>query len=237
MKKTGIALTMMTALFSAGPAFAGGAVTGGATLPEQIVQEGTQVEQLAKQAESVQEQIQEVVNQLQNLQSLGQGFNSSVFGQLEGDIQQLIQINEQANSLSYAGQNITGQLQQEYPGASASLSNLSTDYQTWNTTTNQDMQNLLQEQHLASNQFTSQDQAMQYIEQEAQSATGRMEVEQAAVAASNLTTKAIHTLAQTTMTAEDEQVALEKQKKAQDNASSQAVATGMFGGFTNGNFF
>jgi len=233
MKKVLIVLATSAALGVATPAFAGGGLTGGATLPEQITQEVTLTSQLAKQAEQLQEQIQMVVNQLKNLESLGQGFNQQVFGQLTGDIQQLMQVFNQANALSYAGQNIGVQLAQEYPGAGSAITNLSQYYQNWNNTTNQDMQDLLQAQGLEASQFQSQDQAMQYIEQQAQSATGRMEVEQAAVAAANLTTKAIHSMAQTTAAAEDAQVAYEKQKKAEHNATVKALQQSLFGGFNN----
>ncbi|MCE5388673.1 MAG: P-type conjugative transfer protein TrbJ [Acidithiobacillus sp.] len=233
MKKLLIAIATSAALGIAPAAFAGGGLTGGATLPEQIAQEVTLGDQLAKQAEQLQEQIQMVVNQLKNLQSLGQGFNQQVFGQLTGDIKQLMGVFNQANALSYAGQNIGTQLAQEYPGAGTAVDNMQKYFQEWNDTTNTDVQDAIQAQGLEVSQFESQDQAMQYIEQKAQTATGRLEVEQAAVAASNITTKAIHSMGQELAAVQDEKIAYEKQKKAENDATIKAVQQSLFGGFNN----
>lgn len=61
MKKMQIrgALLMLVAIIAPVPALAGGAMTGGATLPEQIVQEATAGEQLGKQAQEVVTQIEQ----------------------------------------------------------------------------------------------------------------------------------------------------------------------------------
>ncbi|MBU2819899.1 hypothetical protein HF288_00850, partial [Acidithiobacillus caldus] len=70
-RKGGLAL-VLALLLSSPMAFAGGAVTGGATLPEQIVQEGTEVQQLAKQAEEVSTQIEQYANMIQRYQNMVQ---------------------------------------------------------------------------------------------------------------------------------------------------------------------
>ncbi len=244
MKKTWIALATTAALFSAGPAFAGGAVTGGATLPEQIVQEGTQVEQLAKQADEVSTQIEQYANMVQryenmvqNTLDMPQAMFDKVWNPLVGSIQKLEGIYSQAQALGYAGQNIGSQLAQEYEGAGASIADLSKNYSNWNNTTNTVMADTLQSFHLSDQEFATEDGAMKAIQSEAATATGRAQIAGAAVAAANVTTKAIQQLAQITENGNRAVLAYKRQQKADDNASSQAVATGMFGGFTNGTIY
>ena len=69
---------------------------------------------------------------------------------------------------------------------------------------------------------------MQAINAEAATAKGRAQVAGAAVAAANVTTKSIQQLEQITMAGEDAQIAYEKQKKAEKNATAKAVANGLF---------
>lgn len=221
------------------PAFASGVIAG-ATFPQQIVHEATSVESLAKQAEEVSTQISQYANMVQRYENMLQNtltmpistFNQ-IWNPLVGSINKLEGIYNQAQALGYAGQNIGAQLAQEYQGAGASIKNLSQNYANWNNSTNTVMQDTLQSFGLAANDFSTEDQSMQTIQQEAATAQGRAQVAGAAVAAANVTTKAIQQLAAITENGERAQIAYEKQKKAQANATGKLVADGLFAPGTN----
>ncbi|MGC9215831.1 P-type conjugative transfer protein TrbJ [Acidithiobacillus sp.] len=238
-KSTAVIVSAILALLPAS-AFAGGAVTGGATLPEQIVQEGTAVQQLAKQAEEVSTQISMYANDIQryenmvtNTLDMPAGVFAQIWNPLVGSIQKLTSIYNQAQALGYAGQNIGAQLAQEYQGAGNSIKNLSQVYANWNQTTNTDMEDALESQHLAAQNFATQDQSMETILNAAKTAQGREQVAAAAVAAANVTTKAIQQLEQITMAGQDAVLAYQRQEKAQKNVSDQLAADGLFSGGTN----
>ena len=170
-------ITLATAIAIAlAPASAlAGTLTGGATMPEQIVQEVTAVQQLAQQAQEVQQQIQMVYNQAMNLKNLPTQMWSSV----SGDLNNLVNIAGQAQGLSYASQNIASQFTQTYPAASSIGNNYGQQMQTWTTDTNGQIQSMLAQNHLQANQFASQQSALQAIQNASQSAGGRMQVLQA----------------------------------------------------------
>ncbi|MBU2816817.1 P-type conjugative transfer protein TrbJ, partial [Acidithiobacillus ferrooxidans] len=155
----------------------------GATFPEQIVQEATSVEQLAKQAQEVTTQISMYANDIERYQNMvtntldmPASMFARIWNPLVGSIQKLTSIYSQAQALGYAGQNIGAQLAQEYQGAGSSIQNLSSVYANWNQTTNTDMEDALQSQHLAAANFATQDSSMQTIQNEAQTAQGREQV-------------------------------------------------------------
>ncbi|MCR2830538.1 P-type conjugative transfer protein TrbJ [Acidithiobacillus ferrooxidans] len=152
-----------------------GTLTGGATMPEQIVQEITAVQQLAQQAQQVQEQIQMVYQQAMNLKNLPTQMWSSV----SGDLNNLVNIAGQAQGLSYASQNIASQFSQTYPAASSIGNNYGQQMRTWTTDTNGQIQSMLQQNNLQASQFASQQSALQAIQNASQSASGRMQVLQA----------------------------------------------------------
>ncbi|OCX73007.1 P-type conjugative transfer protein TrbJ [Acidithiobacillus thiooxidans] len=221
------------------PAFAVSEVAG-ATFPEQIVQEATSVQQLAKQAQEVTTQISMYANDIERYQNMvtntlnmPAAMYAKIWNPLVGSIQKLTSIYSQAQALGYAGQNIGAELAQEYQGAGRSIQNLSSVYANWNQTTNTDMEDALESQHLAAQNFATQDASMQTIQNEAQTAQGREQVAAAAVAAANVTTKSIQQLEQITMAGEDAQIAYLKQKKAEKNVTAQEAADGLFSGGTN----
>jgi P-type conjugative transfer protein TrbJ len=233
-----VMLSVSLALLPA-PAFAVSEVAG-ATFPEQIVQEATSVQQLAKQAQEVTTQISMYANDIERYQNMvantlnmPAAMYAQIWNPLVGSIQKLTSIYSQAQALGYAGQNIGAELAQEYQGAGSSIQNLSSVYANWNQTTNTDMEDALESQHLAAQNFATQDASMQTIQNEAQTAQGREQVAAAAVAAANVTTKSIQQLEQITMAGEDAQIAYLKQKKAEKNVTAQEAADGLFSGGTN----
>ena len=212
----------------------------GATFPEQIVQEATSVQQLAKQAQEVTTQIDMYANDIERYQNMvtntlnmPAAMYAQIWNPLVGSIQKLTSIYSQAQALGYAGQNIGAELAQEYQGAGSSIQNLSSVYANWNQTTNTDMEDALESQHLAAQNFATQDASMQTIQNEAQTAQGREQVAAAAVAAANVTTKSIQQLEQITMAGQDAVLAYQRQKKAEKNVTAQEASDGLFSGGTN----
>jgi P-type conjugative transfer protein TrbJ len=220
---SGIAILAALIVLAPGPALAG-TLTGGATMPEQVVQEVTALTQYVAEAQQLHMQIQMVYNEALNLENLPQNFAS----QMNGELSQLTSLVGQGNSLSYAGQNITAQFQQEYPSWSPSQ-NFGQDYQNWYGTTNQDISNALQAQHLNAQNFATQDQALQSIESASQSAPGRMKVLQAGNQISAMEVKSLQHLQQITMAESDAQLAYEKQKISEENATKQATTQWLLG--------
>lgn len=192
-------ITTVVLLATSAPAFAGGAVTatvGGATLPEQIVQEVTAMESVAKQAQEVESQIQMVANQAQNMVRLP----IQLWQSATGPIGQLIQVANEAQGLSYAAQNIAGTFQQEYgSGPGVLMPNYTESLQQWTQNTNSQIQAALQQFGLQSSQFSTQQAALQAVQNESQSATGRMAVLQAANQIAGMEVNQIQGLQQTIM--------------------------------------
>ncbi|MHB8549457.1 MAG: P-type conjugative transfer protein TrbJ [Acidiferrobacterales bacterium] len=186
-------LTLSTA-----PAFAGGATfcVNCSSWMEQLVEEGTFIEQLAKQAEQLRAQIETVYNQVRNLQGLPFDLWSSV----QGDVQQLIQIAAQAQGVGYASQNVVGAFQQTYGANAAQIPpHYLQTLQQWTTDTNSQVQAALEQYHLDAGQFGSTQGALQGVEDASQSAAGRMQVLQAANQISGLEVNQLQQLRQETM--------------------------------------
>ncbi len=108
-------------------AFAG-AATGGATLPEQIVQEGTLVEQLARQAQEVETQISQYENMVQNMVNLP----GSLLGQIEQPVDQMIQVASQAQELATNAVNIANQFENLNPDLTPSADGMQTYINDYN---------------------------------------------------------------------------------------------------------
>nr|MBU2747856.1 P-type conjugative transfer protein TrbJ [Acidithiobacillus montserratensis] len=224
----GSLLTMLPA-----PAFAVSEIAG-ATFPEQIVQEGTSIEKLAKQAESYATQIQQYANQLQqyenmvqNTVDMPQATFDQIWNPLVGTIQKLQGVYSQAQALGYAGQNIGATLAQEYQGAGASIQNLSQNYANWNATTNQTMKDTLESFHLADLATATEDQALTKIQHQAATAKGRANVAGAAVAASTVIVKSLQSLQQITENGQRAVLAYDKQKKAEENVDNATAGTAL----------
>lgn len=206
--------------FALSPAFAfAGTLTGGATFPEQIVQEVTEVQQLAQQAQQVQEQIQMVYQQAMNLKNLPTQMWSSV----SGDLNNLVNIAGQAQGLSYASQNIASQFTQTYPAASSIGNNYGQQMQTWTTDTNGQIQSMLQQNHLQANQFASQQSALQAIQNASQSAGGRMQVLQAGNQIAGMEVNQIQQLQQEIMAGNSAMGSYEAQRVNQQQQATNSV--------------
>lgn len=91
-------------------AFAGGGATGGATLPEQLVQESTLSNQLGQQSAMVNEQLQTVYNQLYNMQQLNPAAILQMTGMPLQSLGQLVGLMQAVQQSQYAYMGLSTQL-------------------------------------------------------------------------------------------------------------------------------
>ncbi len=190
--------TAVVLAFLSVPAFSGGATycVNCSTIFEQIAEEGTAVEQLAKQAAQLQEQIQVAYDEARNLQ----GLPLQQWRTVQGQVDQLIQIAAQAQGLGYGSQDIVGEFQRTY-GADAGT--VPTDYlhtlQHWTSDTNSQIVATLEQYHLDAGRFVSSQGALQAVEDASQTSAGRMQVLQAANQISGMEVNQIELLRQETL--------------------------------------
>jgi P-type conjugative transfer protein TrbJ len=169
-----ITILVAPLLASPAPSYASGAIAG-ATLPEQIVQELTLVEQYATQAQQLQAQFQMVYDQARNLMSLP----VQLWQSAAAPLQQLVQLVGNAQGLSYASQNTVAAIQQQYGAPNAVLANYANSLQQWTSNLNSQVAAVLQQYGLHAADFQTTQSALQQIQDASQSATGRMQVLQA----------------------------------------------------------
>lgn len=175
-KKTVLAAAVSFAMVTPVVSFAG-TMTGGATFPEQIVQEVTAVESLAKQAESVENQIQMVYNQALNLEQVP----IQLWDSVTAPISQLMNVVQKAKGLAYSAQNIGANFNNLYGNGMPPLgSGYSQSLSSWNKNTDDQVKSMLQQFHLQANQFSSVQSGTKALVDAGQSASGRMAVLQAA---------------------------------------------------------
>ncbi|MGO9445706.1 MAG: P-type conjugative transfer protein TrbJ [Thiobacillaceae bacterium] len=146
-----------------------------ASLPEQIVQEGTLINQLTQTITQTSQQLQMLVNQIKNLQSLP----TQLWPNISSQIAQLINIAGQAQGLTYASMNTASQVQMQYGNASARLPNYSQSLQQWTTNLNSQVASILRQYGFEANNFSTEQSALQGIQNASQSAVGRLQVLQA----------------------------------------------------------
>ncbi|MGO9443745.1 MAG: P-type conjugative transfer protein TrbJ [Thiobacillaceae bacterium] len=170
-------LAALLASYPIAPAFAGGGGFNplGATLPEQIVQEGTLINQLTQTITQTSQQLQMLMNQIKNLQSLP----TQLWPNIGSQLSQLINIAGQAQGLTYASMNTASQVQMQYGNTSTLLPNYTQKLQQWTTNLNSQVATILQQYGLEANNFGSEQSALQAVQTASQSAVGRMQVLQA----------------------------------------------------------
>ena len=227
LKKCILALVAMATL-GAAPAHATGMIAG-ATFPEQIVQEMTLVEQYATQAQQLQAQFQMVYNQAMNLKNLP----TQMWPNVSGQLQSLVNLIGQAQGLTYAAQNTAAGVQQQY-GVNGQ------DYQTnlsqWNGNLTSQIRQALNSFGLQAQDFQTQQQALQQIQNASQSATGRMQVMQAGNQIAGLMVNQLQGLQQTIMTNGQVQMNAIGAKNAQDLQKNQ-INQSFLNGSTGAGFY
>jgi len=195
MKKQNIRGFVLAALVALSPVTAlGGTLTGGATLPEQIVQEVTAVQAQTSGAERLVEQIQQYENMVQNMVTLPQG----MIGQIMQPIDQLYGLVGQAEALSTNGQNLANQFQNLNASFNPQLtSEYTTKYESITQGLDNAINTALQTANLNPQNFATQAQAQQAISQALANPNSRNALLQGAVAAGQATVSSLTQLQQT----------------------------------------
>ena len=224
MKKLKMSIAVSLALVCGGvPVLSdAGTLTGGATMPEQIVQEGTAIEQLMKQAEAVQLQIQQVTDAAQNLEQVP----NQMWQPAAQDLNQLAQIESQAQGLSMAGQNISSTFAQQYPQYSSTSASTIGQYQQWSQNLLNSTQGALATQNMSTQDFQNNAQSLQTIENEPVS--GRLQALQVGnQIAGNVATslQQLGTMAAAQMHAQDAYMANRQQSQNASVSNNQKWAT------------
>lgn len=211
-----LAAAVSLAMVAPDVAFAG-TLTGGATMPEQIVQEVTAVESLAKQAESVENQIQMVYNQSLNLEQVP----IQLWDSVTAPISQLMNVVQTAKGLAYSAQNIGTNFNNLYGNGMPPLgSSYSQSLSSWNTNTDDQIKSMMRQFHLQANQFSSVQSGTEALVNAGQSASGRMAVLQAADGIAGVEVGQIQELQQDVMAEAAAQGAYESQVTSADNTAT-----------------
>jgi P-type conjugative transfer protein TrbJ len=220
MTKHLLKIAVVAAILTPLPAFAGGGLTGGATLPEQIVQEGTAVEQLAKQAEEVTTQIQQYENMIQNMETIP----SQLMSQIESSLNQFVNISSQAQSLSENGANLAQQFEQMNSGSVSpqEMQQYEQDYQQIAQNLQNSIDNVLQQANLNPSNFQTVAQAQQAIESDLQNPQSRNNLLQAAAEAGQAETTQLGQLVQTVNAQANLQAEVQQKKLAAQTANQEA---------------
>ena len=188
MKKNVIMLCVALGSVSA----SAGTFTGGATFPEQIVQEVTAVQQYSQEAMQLQQQLMMVQNQVRNLQS----FPDQLWQSTLPTLNNLVNLVGNAQGLNYATQNTVADVQQQYGDPTQSLSDYQGSLQKWTNNTDSQIAATLQQYGLSHQDFGTTQASLAAIQDASQSATGRMQVLQAGNQISGLMINQLQSLQQ-----------------------------------------
>lgn len=155
-------------------AFAGG---GGVTDPIEyqnyIVDQITSVKSAAsllKQAEQVENQLQMIQNQVKNLS----GFKNLLWDNTSQSLQQLANVVNQGQALSYSMQNLGSVFKEKYPGY-VPEKDYSQAYQNWSQTALDTLQGTLQSAGLQAQQFNTEQGTIEQLREMAKTETGRQQ--------------------------------------------------------------
>lgn len=160
--KNVLKFALLAAIFTPAASAFAGTLTGGANLPEQIVQEVTLIQQYAQQVETTKMEIQQVYDAAINLQHVP----NQLWQQGSQYLGQLANLTSQAQSLGLGAQNLSSQFTQQYPGYSTQGLATQQQYQQWGNSFNNSVAGSLQADNLSMGQFQNEQQTLQTIQNE-----------------------------------------------------------------------
>lgn len=227
MKKLALAMALVLSPVSA---FAD-SMTGGATMPEQIVQEATLVESKVTEAQQLVQQIKQYENMVQNMATLPSGLMS----QITQSVSQLDQLASQAQSLGTSGQNIASQFQNMNPSFNPqTTSNYTQQYGSIVSNLDSSINNALQTANMNPSNFLNQQQAMAAVTSAMQNPTSRNAILQAGVTVGQAEVSDLTQMAQTANSEAAMNAAWKKAQLAKQNnnmeASQNAENNALYGG-------
>lgn len=203
---------------AASPFAYAGTMTGGATFPEQIVQEVTAVQTKVTEAQQLVQQVQQYENMVQNMVTLPQ----SMYNQITAPVAQLYGLAQQAQQLGYAGQNIASQFQNLNSTFNPQVTaQYSQQYGTITSGLNNAIDTALQTANLNPSNFTTQQQAMQQVSAAMQNPSSRNAILQAGVTVGQAEVADLTQLEQTAVAEQNMNAAWKKAQLAKQNANQQ----------------
>ena len=200
---------LATLLFASPHIFA---CCGDASLGEQIVQQGTLLEQYSTQADQLQQQI----SMLQNAYANSAGLPIQAWGSAQSHLNDLMGLVQNTQGVTYASQNLLGQVQQQYGDGAALLPNYGQQLTTWNQNLMAQISMALRQYNLHTNSTTAAQSALQQIMNASQTAQGRMQVLQAGNQIAGIAVNELHNLQQIVMVGNQAQLNYLANKSAQE---------------------
>lgn len=177
-----VAAALVAAIFTQSAQAGSVAGFGGSTEITQILNNVELIQQAAMMYQQVQNTIQQVKYMEQQLQNLVKA-PQMVWGQAQADLQQLSQLVAKGQALGYALGNIDQQFADKYPSYNgvALKNNFQGASKTWTQTSLDSLKSALSAAGMQSNQFATEQMAMDSIQNIASSAPGQLQATQAGV--------------------------------------------------------
>ena len=222
-----LALTAFAAGCESPLAFAG-TLTGGATMPEQIVQEVTAVQTQMSQAQSLVQEINQYQNMVQNMTQIP----GSLMAQINGALDSLVNLTSQAQTLSMSGQNLSSQFAQMQTGQNQTNADAyASNYAQISSNLSQADNNALQAANMNPSNFATTAQAQQAISNALANPQSRNALLQGSVAAGQALVAQSAQLVQTTNAEATMQASVDKAQLAQQNADNEYASNGITAAF------
>jgi P-type conjugative transfer protein TrbJ len=208
----------------ASPLAFAGTMTGGATMPEQLVQEITAIQSHVTEAQTLVSNVQRYENMVQNMATLPQ----SMYNQITAPIAQLYGLAQQTQQLGYAGQNIASQFQNINGTFNPQItSQYSQQYGTITSGLNNAINSALQTANLNPSNFMTQQQAMAQVSSAMQNPTSRNAIMQAGVTVGQAEVSDLTQLQQTATAEQNLNAAWKKAQLAKQTADHQASSNAL----------
>ncbi len=229
MKKSNKLIFIIAMLSAPNISFAG-TMTGGATFPEQLIQEVTLIQSKVTQAQQLVNMIQRYENMIQNMVTLPQSMINKVLQPIE----QLYGLAEQAQSIGTEGENISSEFQQLNVSVDPQMAAQETqNYESITTGFNNAVNEALKAANLDPSNFTTEQKAMQQVANAMQDPNSRNAIMQASVGVGQAEVSDLTQLAQTTNSEATLQAMAAKSallRKNADNQISDNQVQSAFGG-------
>lgn len=172
MKKTLLAI-IAASIFTSVSAPA--AYAGDASLGLQLVQQATLIDQYTTHAQQLQQQI----SMLQNAYANSAGLPLQAWPTAQGYLNSLTGLIRNAQGLTYAADNLAGQIEEKYGNGQTTLKVFSQQLAAWNQNMMSQVGNVMQQYNMHANNAISTQAALNTIMNASQTAQGRMQVLQA----------------------------------------------------------
>ena len=188
-RKSATVVVAAFSVYASAPAFAGSA-TGTATewtqlannaqLVDLLKSSGLQVDNQLTQISQLAEQIQNQLNIYENMLQNTAQLPDHIWGQVESDLNQLRDIIDQGQSISFSMANADDVLKQRFQSyadlqtAAANGQDLSSNYASWSDTNRETIASTLKAASLTADQFDSEESTMSSLRSMSESADGQM---------------------------------------------------------------